>query len=207
MTESFQERRKIQNLKRTEQFCAGIEQTVNKETAMRIGEAWRLQWTDIDTERNIITLNQPEKGSRTRIFKVSPKLMGMLQNLPKGSQRVFKGNLSNKQKTFTQTRKRIANCLQNPRILKIRFHTFRHWKATTLYHKTHDPLYVMNFLGHNDLRSTLIYINLEKVIFNEQNDEFHVKVAKSLEDACKLAEVGFEYFTTIDGTQILRKRK
>jgi len=28
-----------------------------RETAMRIGEALRLEWTDLDFERNIITLN------------------------------------------------------------------------------------------------------------------------------------------------------
>ena len=34
-----------------------------KETAMRSGEAKRLKWTDIDFQRRIITLNEPEKGS------------------------------------------------------------------------------------------------------------------------------------------------
>ncbi len=32
-----------------------------KETAMRVGEAWRIDWTDIDTERRTLTLNNPEK--------------------------------------------------------------------------------------------------------------------------------------------------
>jgi len=132
--------------------------------------ARRLQWIDVDIERNIIILNQPEKGSRSRVFKVSPKLMGMLQSLPKESEKVFHGDLDVKQRTFLETRKRVADVLQNPRILKIRFHTFRHWKATMLYHITHDPLYVMNFLGHNGLRNTLIYINLEKVMFTEESD-------------------------------------
>ena len=33
---------------------------------MRSGEAKRLQWTNIDSERRIITLNEPEKGSNPR---------------------------------------------------------------------------------------------------------------------------------------------
>jgi integrase len=32
-----------------------------KETAMRSGEAKRLQWTDIDKAKRVITLNDPEK--------------------------------------------------------------------------------------------------------------------------------------------------
>ena len=40
-----------------------------KETAMRSGEAKRLLWTDIDTEKNIIILNNPEKGSNPECGK------------------------------------------------------------------------------------------------------------------------------------------
>lgn len=32
-------------------------------------------------------------------------------------------------------------------------------------------------------------------------------VAETVEEACKLAEIGFEHFTTIEGSQIFRKRK
>jgi len=39
------------------------------------------------------------------------------------------------------------------------------------------------------------------------NDEFTVKVAKTLKEACELVEAGFEYVTEIDGARIFRKRK
>lgn len=158
-------------------------------------------------KKHIITFNQPEKRSRPRIFKVSSKLVGMLQRLPKESEKVFKTSLTVKQNTFTQTRKKAARALQNPRILKIKFHTFRHWKATLEYHKTKDILHVMKPLGHRNIKNTLIYIDLENVLFSGQSDEFHVKTAETVEEACRLAEVGFEYFTTTDDTQIFRKRK
>lgn len=57
------------------------------------------------------------------------------------------------------------------------------------------------------MRSTEIYINIEQAMFNEANDEFHVKVADTLEQACKLLEVGFEYVTDIDDKKLFRKRK
>jgi hypothetical protein len=53
----------------------------------------------------------------------------------------------------------------------------------------------------------MVYVNLEQAVFTNTNDEFHVATAKTVEEACKLAQVGFEYFTTIDGVQIFRKRK
>ena len=36
-----------------------------KETAMRAGEAKRLMWININLEENMITLNNPEKGSKS----------------------------------------------------------------------------------------------------------------------------------------------
>ena len=65
----------------------------------------------------------------------------------------------------------------------------------------------MKLLGHNSLKTTLIYIDLEKAIFREANDEFTVKVAEDLDEACKLLEVGFEYVTDMDGKKLFRKRK
>ena len=61
-----------------------------KETAMRSGEAKRLLWTDIDFERRMITLNNPEKGSNPRAWKVSAKLIGMLNALPRKKPQGFR---------------------------------------------------------------------------------------------------------------------
>jgi len=53
-----------------------------KETAMRIGEARSLKWTDIDMDNRIIRLNSPEKNSNPRIFIVSEKFVAMLNSYP-----------------------------------------------------------------------------------------------------------------------------
>lgn len=174
-----------------------------KETGMRIGEAWKLRWIDIDEERRTIRC-RPEKGGDPRLFKVSNKLMAMLNILPKTSDHVFgEKSLKSHRWNYVQQRKRLAKKLQNPRLKQITFHTFRHWKATMEYNRTKDILYVKQLLGHKNINSTLIYTQL--VSF--ERDEYHVKVAKTVEDACELAESGFDYFTTIGGVQIFRKRK
>jgi integrase/predicted RNA-binding Zn-ribbon protein involved in translation (DUF1610 family) len=98
---------------------------VLKETAMRSGEAKRLKWLDIDCERNIITLNEPEKNSNPRMWKVSTTLIEMLNTLPKKSEQVFTGSLKSMKTTFGKTRKRLSLNLQNPRLMQIHFHTFR----------------------------------------------------------------------------------
>jgi hypothetical protein len=80
-------------------------------------------------------------------------------------------------------------------------------EGTMEYHKTKDILHVKEILGHKNINNTLIYINLERAIFKTSSDEFTVRAVKSVDGACKLVEVGFEYVTEIDGKKIFRKRK
>jgi len=112
-----------------------------KETAMRRGEAKRLEWINVDSERNTITLNEPEKHSNPRIWKVISQLIAQLNALPKNSSKVFGDcRMDSLKSAFLHLRKKQANKLQNPRLLNIGFHTFRHWKATMLIHRTKDLL-------------------------------------------------------------------
>ena len=179
-----------------------------KETAMRSGEAKRLLWTDTDLERHIITLNNPEKGGNPRIWRVSSKLMAMISALPRKDDRVFgHGPINSLKTTFYRARKRLSTKLQNLRLTKISFHTFRHWKATMLYHQTKDPLIVKEFLGHKKLDTTLLYIQIEQALFKEGDDEFTVNVTKKPDEIKALLEVGFEYVCQKDDMQFFRKRK
>lgn len=58
-------------------------------------------------------------------------------------------------------------------------------------------------LGHRSIQNTLIYTQL--ITF--ESDDFHVRVAKNLEEDKKLIEDGFEYVTEREGVKIYRKRK
>ena len=175
---------------------------------MRCGEAKRLEWSDIDFEIRTVRLNLPEKGSNPRIWRLSPKLTAMLNALPRKTERIFgNGPVTLIKMTFMRSRRRLANKLQNPRLLKISFHTLRHWKATMLYHETGDIHYVQRFLGHKSIVNTEIYINIANTIFESKSDEFTVKVVEKPEDIKRLAEVGFELFCQKDNLIFLRKRK
>jgi integrase/transposase-like protein len=176
-----------------------------KETGARSGEAARLKWSEVDFERKIARIT-PEKGSRPRILPISRKLINMLNHIPRNSDKVW-ATLYSLKSNYYKTRRSLAFKLQNPRLKQIGLHTFRHWKATMEYHKTRDILHVQQVLGHRDLRNTLIYINLEKALFQNADDEYHVKVAQTLDEATKLLEVGFEYVTDMDGAKIFKKRK
>jgi len=77
------------------------------------------------------------------------------------------------------------------------------------YHRTKDILYVKKILGHKNVNNTLIYIDLENAIFKKTGEEFTVRVASNVGEACQLVEAGFEYVTGDyhDGGKIFRKRK
>jgi len=178
-----------------------------KETGMRAGEGIRIKWTDIDTQRNIITLNEPEKNGNPRIFKVSPKLLSMIERLPKNSQKIFNCTYTSLKTSLRLAKKRIARNLNNPRLLKITFHTLRHWKATMEYHKTKDVMHVKELLGHRKLDTTLMYIQIAETLFQHEPDAFTIKVAKTQEEITAHLQVGFEWVGEKDGLVFLRKRK
>ncbi len=152
-----------------------------KETGMRSGEAIKLEWTDVDFERKLVKIT-PEKGSNPRILPISDRLLGMLNNLPKKNNRLFPATFTSLKTNFFLTRKHAASKLSNQRLMKTSFHTLRHWKATMEYHKTKDIIHVQQLLGHRDIKSTMLYITLEQQLFQNTNDQFHVRVAKTTED-------------------------
>ncbi|MBS7616931.1 tyrosine-type recombinase/integrase [Candidatus Bathyarchaeota archaeon] len=175
-----------------------------KETGIRVGEALKLQWKDLDIKTNTIILNSTEKHGVCRVIKISEELMAMLNSLPKTSDRVFGyRHLSSWEGSFSLQRRKAAVKLQNPRLLQIHFHTFRHWKATMEYAKTKDILHVMKTLGHRNLQTTLIYTQLTSF----ESNEYHSATARTVEEAKQLIEAGFEYVCEIDKVQLFRKRK
>lgn len=181
-----------------------------KETGMRSSEAWNLTWRDIDFERNTITLNKALKHGTPRMFKVSSRLIAMLNALPKVSETyIFQRTpptpfgLLHFARTFRNLRKRVAQKMQNPDINRITFHTFRHWYATMEYHKTKSLLHVQTRLGHKNILTTTIYTHL----INLDADRYYSATAQTIEEAKKLVEAGFEYVCDIDGFKLFRKPK
>ncbi len=173
-----------------------------KETFADPGEALKLR--RIDVGGNIITINGTVKGHSPRQIKVSNRLIAMLKALPKTSERIFSTNYGSMAQCFMIVRKRVAQTLQNPRIRKISFVTFRHWGATMIYHHTRDILLVKKLLGHKRIKNTLKYTQLIQF----EDDEYDVATATTVEEAKKVLAVGFDYITEKKGIMIqFRKPK
>jgi len=181
-----------------------------KETGIRPGEAWALKWKDFDFERASVIIT-PEKGSNARQLRISTRLIAMLNSLEKRYEYCFRNpkidpenSMRTYQKVFEEQRKRIALKLQNPRINAISFRSLRHWRASTLYHRTKDILLVKSELGHKSLTSTLVYTHL---ISFQGDDGFVCKASKTVKETQELVESGFDYVCDVDDYKLFRKRK
>ena len=60
-----------------------------------------------------------------------------------------------------------------------------------------------HLLGHKNINNTLLYTQL----ISFQGDEYSSSVAKTIDEARKLVESGFEYVTDFDNFKLFRKRK
>lgn len=175
-----------------------------KETGARYGEIALLKWTDYNTESQTLAINNPEKRSNPRAPKISAKLATMLAMLPHDTKTIF--DYKDKEtirRNYQRARKRIAKNLGNPRIMQIHFHTFRHWKATTLLHQTNNVWTVMKLLGHKNLNNTQRYIGL----LPDLTDDYVTEESNDIKTDAKLLQNGYEYITERNGTKLYKKRK
>jgi integrase len=186
--------------KKTAVYCA-----ILKDTGARPGEVSRLTWQDIDFGQRNVRL-RAEKHSNNRVLPLSAKTIDMLCQLPRNKAGVF-SNADDMRSCYSIQRRNLAKKIANPNIALICFKTFRHWKGTMEQHKTKDPWHVKMILGHKKISSTEKYIHLEQMMYLENNDQFTVKVANTLEEAIKLMEVGFEHHCIMEGKDVFRKRK
>jgi len=178
-----------------------------KETGADPGELWRIEWKDLDKARRVVTINHPVKGHNPRTLPISKEWLAMLERFPMTSNRVFTNTYRTQYQNFRNQRKRVAAKIGNPRILQIKFTSFRHWKATMEYHQTKDLLHVKMILGHKCVKNTEIYVSIDRQLFSGFTDDFTSKVATTVEEDRKLIEAGFEYVTERNGAKIYRKRK
>ncbi len=176
-----------------------------KETGADSGEAWKLRWLDVNLENKTVAIT-PTKNHNSRVLPISNNLLSRMLSLQRENERVFGCNahtLDDFRRRFEDMKNALSIKLENPRLKEIAFRSFRHWKATTEYHKTKDILHVKWLLGHKRIENTLVYTHL----VNFDSDEYVCKVAKTLDEASVLIESGFEYVTEMNSVKLFKKRK
>jgi integrase len=177
-----------------------------KDTGIRPIELTALTLENINTEKGLIYIRSAKHGN-PRTLKLKTQTLANLKTL------VAKKNLKLHQKIFAsperlskiwrEERTRAYTKTGNPEYLKIRLYDIRHHYATKLYQKTRDILRVKTSLGHKNIQNIIRYTHL----IHFEDDEYHSATAKTIEEATKLIESGFEYVTEMDKIKLFRKRK
>ncbi|MGD0978638.1 MAG: site-specific integrase [Candidatus Bathyarchaeia archaeon] len=190
-------------------LTATVLQTL-KETGMRIGELTQLKPEDIDIQRKTISIT-PEKGSNPRILPISDKLIGMITTLHKDQRAkyttLFQCHKDTLRDYLCNQRKSASEKLKNPRLQRITFHTFRHWKGTMEFHDKKDIMHVKHILGHKTVTSTEICINLESALFTQTTENFICKIAHNPQEETELIEAGFTHINNRGDLAFYKKRK
>ena len=181
--------------------------SIIKDLGLRPIELTWLKVRDVDLETGVVTVTSAKHcGGRT--LKLKSGTLAMLKNYVVMKKfglndRLFPVKSSSLSESYRTVRNRLAEKLNDPIFKTIRLYDFRHWKASMEYHRTKDLLHVKAFLGHKDLRTTLKYVQL----ISFEGEDYTCKVAKTVKEATRLIESGFEYVMEIDDVKLFRKPK
>lgn len=180
--------------------------SILRDTGLRPVELSRLTLRDIDLDKGTI-FPESAKGGRGRALKLKTETLAMLKEYVNRSGFGLKDkmfpNTEIVSHVFMRIRNRLAKRLCEPELKKFRLYDLRHYYATRLYHRTKDILLAKEKLEHRRLETTLIYTHL----IDFRDNEYTVRTAESVKEACDLIESGFEYVTDMDEIKLFRKPK
>jgi len=106
-------------------------------------------------------------------------------------------------KAWIKYKRRLSEKLAEPDLFQIRLYDLRHYQACKTYYQTKDVLYTKQKLGWKKLETTLFYLQC----MDMGSEEYHSATAKTVEEAAKLIEQGFDYVCDYEGVKLFKKRK
>jgi integrase/recombinase XerD len=131
---------------------------------LRISEIVSLKITDIDSKRMVINLRQ-SKGMKDRVIMLSENLLNMFRTYYKMYRPkiyMFEGQ-AGRQYSSRSIGLIMQHCKKKAGITKKgSIHAIRHSFATHLLEGGTDILSIKDLLGHNSLRTTMIYTHVSK---------------------------------------------
>lgn len=133
-------------------------------TGLRRGELFKLRWSDIDFDRNLLTLRYP-KGGTDQTIPVSDTALEILKARQRTSSYVFPGKNGEQRTDFKGPWRRIRKAAGLPE--DFRFHGLRHNFASQLVSNGVDLAIVGKLLTHKDLTTTQRYAHLKPDIVRE----------------------------------------
>jgi site-specific recombinase XerD len=131
---------------------------------LRVSETVNLKIYDIDSKRKEITVRNG-KGRKDRVVMLSNNLIGLLREYYKEykPKKWLFENPDGGQYSVRSIQAVFKKALIKAEIRKpATVHTLRHSFATHLLEEGTDIRYIKDFLGHKDIRTTMIYTHVSK---------------------------------------------
>ena len=136
-------------------------------SGLRKGEITTLKISEIKSKRYVI--EKTGKGGKTREVPIEESVIEELRKYYKDTRERIKGN------EYIFSRNNYKGHVENDEISRklkkinkeagvdgYTIHDLRSVFATLMYMKTKDVVKVQRYLGHDDIRTTMKYINIEK---------------------------------------------
>jgi integrase/recombinase XerD len=174
------------------------------ETGCMPKELHNVTLRDIDFDKGVLSV-RGFKGHASRCFKLKQETLAMLKtyvNLYGNKEPLFP-NSKAMLKAWCRLRDLLADKLNDSKYKNVRLYDLRHYYATMLYHKTRDILFVKQQMGHRKIETTLVYTQL----IDNNEPEYLSAVARTVQEASKLIESGYDYVCDVDGFKLFRKLK
>lgn len=133
---------------------AGTMISLNLYMGLRPSELLRLKWTDIDLNREILTVQEAKDGEFRKI-NIHPRALDILKSMPRSGEFLFQGMTV---RLMEKHARKIRKAVGMSRVKKF-WYSLRHTFATRYYEKTRDLRGLQEILGHSKIEMTTVYVN------------------------------------------------
>ena len=160
-----------------------------KETFADPSEILAVQW--IELKDNVMYINHPVKRHYPGKYELSPRLICMINALPRESKRIFPTSYRVAANCLRSLRRKAATKFQNPALLQISFKSFRHWGGSMLAFMTNGNVpEIARILRHKSWKSTKRYVHTLKL----NVEDFDTTCATTSEDILALGKAGWQKY-------------
>lgn len=131
-------------------------------TGLRTGEIFTLRWSDVDFEKNVLTIFAP-KTQKTRAVPINSEAQRVLEAWALGKKSDFVFYNLDTGKPFVDLKTGFQRACKKAGITDVTWHTLRHTFASRLLNRGVDIVTVQQLLGHSAITVTMRYThtNLE----------------------------------------------
>jgi site-specific recombinase XerD len=136
---------------------------------LRVGEVINLQIKDFDRDRNIVHIKMA-KGKKDRIVNYPQKLKTLLNEyyLEYKPKKFLVEGQKGGQYSITSVRQVYNRAVKKAGVKKnVTLHTLRHSYATHLLERGTDIRVIQKLLGHNSIKTTMIYTHVSEAFLGD----------------------------------------